>query len=241
MIRYIRFNHTFNAALLQQEVAALEGGLWKAHYNQSNYEGNWSTLQLRSVNGLTGNNTAIHSNALQGNDRFADTPLMALCPYTSTVIDFFKMEKTSIRFMKLDAGAVIKPHSDPDLNFEEGELRIHIPVITNDQLYFYLEEEILKMEEGSCWYMNLSLQHSVRNEGNTARVHLVIDGIVNDWVKNWFAQSDHLRTDMEAPAKKEYGREDQKKIIAQLRSMNTETGHRLADEMEAALHQNNPG
>jgi len=237
MIRYIRFNQTFDAALLQQEVAALEAGLWKDHYNQSNYEGSWSTLQLRSINGLIGNNTSIQVTALQHNNGYADTELMKLCPYTKQVIDFFEMEKTSVRFMKLDAGAIIKQHSDPDLNYEEGEVRIHVPVVTNPQLYFYLEEERLVMEEGSSWYMNLSLQHKVRNEGDRARIHLVIDGIVNDWVKNYFAATEHIRRDMEPPAKKAYSRQDQEKIIAQLRAMNTDTGHRLADEMETALRQ----
>lgn len=88
-------------------------------------------MQLRSVNGLADNNTAIQSGALQGGHAFKDTPLLTQCAYIKEVIDFFKMEKTTVRLMKLDAGAVIKPHNDHDLNFEEGEVRLHIPVHTN--------------------------------------------------------------------------------------------------------------
>lgn len=232
MIRYIQFNKTFDAAKLQQEVGALEAGYWKDHYNKNNYEGSWSTLQLRSINGIIGNNTAIVSTGLEAASQFADTELMDLCPYTRSVIGFFEMEKSSIRFMKLESGAVIKPHSDPDLNYEEGEVRIHIPVITNEQLYFYLEDERIVMEEGSCWYMNLSLQHSVRNEGATPRIHLVIDGIVNNWLKTWMDSREHTRVEMQPPAPKTYSASEQQLIIAQLRSMNTETSNRLADEME---------
>lgn len=239
MIKYIRFTDKFDAEKMKQELSRLETGLWKDHYNRSNYEGSWSTIQLRSVNGRTDNNTAIHPGALQGEHIFRDTALMDQCPYFRQVTDFFKMEKTAVRLMKLDAGAVIKPHNDHDLNFEEGEVRIHIPVVTNPQLKFYLEEERLIMEEGSCWYLNLSLQHSVNNEGDIHRVHLVIDGIVNGWLKEYFYEAGHQRIEMEDRSSVDYSREDKIKIIAQLRSMGTETGNKLADEMEAGLQQLN--
>lgn len=239
LIRHIQFAETFQVQKLQQEVCALEANLWKDHYNTTNYQGSWSTIQLRSVNGSLYNNTAMAHSAIQNGTGFRDTPLMQCCPYIKEVSDFFEMEKTAIRLMKLDAGAIIKPHSDPNLNFEDGEIRIHIPVFTNPQLFFYLDGERVWMEEGSCWYMNLSLQHSVRNEGSSSRIHLVIDGIVNDWVKEYVARPQHsIAYTGPAPAPG-YNLHDQQKIIAQLRLLNTETAHRLADEMETQLFQNN--
>ncbi|RZM21788.1 MAG: hypothetical protein EOO88_31480 [Pedobacter sp.] len=240
MIKYIRFKEQFDAAQMRQELACLEDELWKNHYNRSNYEGDWSTIQLRSVNGRTDNNTAIQVAALQGGSIYRDTPLMEQCGYIRQVADFFEMDKTTIRLMKLGAGAIIKPHVDDALNFEEGEVRIHIPVVTNPGLKFYLEDERLVMEEGSCWYLNLSRKHSVVNEGNTDRVHLVIDGIVNDWLRNYFAADHPLRVVMDdPPSVPMYSNEDKIKIIAQLRSMENETGNRLADEMEATLKLSN--
>ena len=221
---------------MQQEVVRLEEGLWKDHYNRSNYEGSWSTLQLRSIDGQFENNLAKHPGAV---NTFKDTVLMSHCPYIKTVTDFFKIEKTAIRLMKLDAAAVIKPHSDPDLNYEEGEVRIHIPVITNPQVFFYIEDERLLMEEGSCWYMNVSLKHKVSNQGTTDRIHLVIDGFVNEWLTQYFNQPEHYKVEIKSPAAQKYSREDALKIIEQLRLMNTETGHKLADEMEASLRPSN--
>lgn len=235
MIKYIHFADFFDAARLKREVQKLESGAWKDHYNRSNYTGSWSTLQLRSINGSLDNNTAIHAGALQGEHVFKDSVLMNECPYIKEVVDHFKMEKTTIRLMKLEAGANIKPHRDPGLNFEEGEVRIHIPVITNPQLHFFLESDRLIMEEGSCWYLNLALQHCVRNEGSAARVHLVIDGIVNDGLQAYFAQPQHKAVYMTPPLPGEHSREDKIKIIAQLRQMKTDTGNRLADEMEDSL------
>lgn len=236
MIRYIRFSQQFNVPLLQQELAALESALWKEHYNTTNYEGGWSTLQLRSVNGDLANNTAIQPAALTGQLAYKDTVLLQQCPYMKEVIGFFKMEKTAVRLMKLDAGAVIKPHQDHNLNFEQGELRLHIPVSTSRQVKFTLDGELLPMEAGSCWYLNLSLTHSVSNEGNTDRVHLVIDGIVNEWVKTYFGEPQHLSQLMEDTATAaQYTPSDKKNIIAALRQLQTKVADQLADEMEASL------
>ncbi len=235
MIKYIRFDQQFDAARLQQEVARLETAEWHAHFNRRDYEGDWTTLQLRSLHGRLENNAAVQVGTMRGDNAFRDTELLAQCPYHQEVIDFFQIEKTSVRLMKLDAGAIIRPHHDHNLNYEEGEVRLHIPVMTNPQLEFYLEAERLPMAEGSCWYLNLSLEHQVINAGPTPRVHLVIDGLVNDWLRAYFDETQHQQVTMAAPQPPPPSREDQLLIIAQLRLMQTATAEKLADEMQAAL------
>ena len=47
----------------------------------------------------------------------------------------------------------------------------------------------MEMNEGEAWYLNFSLEHSVRNGGATDRIHLVIDCIVNDWIRSFFNDS----------------------------------------------------
>jgi len=221
---------------MQQELAALTAAMWKAHFNRRGYEGNWSTLQLRSVDGRMDNNVAKPASNQQSSSGFKDTPLLGQCPYFQEVLDSFQFEKNAVRLMKLDAHAVIKPHHDHELNFEQGEVRIHIPVVTNPELKFYLEDERVVMEEGSCWYLNLSLTHSVRNDGDTPRVHLVIDGIVNDWLKDYFQNPQHTTMLMEEPQpNSQYNPQEKLAIIAQLRSMRTATADQLANEMQASL------
>jgi hypothetical protein len=43
------------------------------------------------------------------------------------------------------------------------------------------------MNEGEGWYLNLSLPHRVENNGTTDRVHLVIDYVVNEWMRSLIA------------------------------------------------------
>jgi hypothetical protein len=220
------------------DIERLQETLWKEHYNLKNYEGSWSTIQLRSLNGSVENNISIHHSALQEEQQYQDTVLLQACPNIQQVIDFFEMEKLSIRLMKLNAGAVIKPHADHDLSFEDGEVRIHIPVITNPEVEFFLEEDKLSMPAGTCWYLNLSLTHRVNNFGTNDRIHLVIDGKVNEWVKYLFNRNDHAEIVMETDKKEPvYSTEDTLKIIEQLRLMNTAVARKIADEMEAGTVQ----
>ncbi len=39
------------------------------------------------------------------------------------------------------------------------------------------------MGEGEAWYLDLNLRHTVRNRGDETRIHLVIDCVVNDWLR----------------------------------------------------------
>ena len=79
--------------------------------------------------------------------------------------------------------------------------------------------------------MNFNLLHAIQNNGNTDRVHLVIDAQVNNWVKNLF-NSSAIKTRKEIQAKPEHSLSVQIQIIAQLRILNTEVSNKLADEME---------
>jgi len=92
----------------------------------------------------------------------------------------------AVRLMRLAPGSVIKEHRDSDLAFEEGFVRLHVPVATSDQVDFFLNGSRVAMAAGSCWYLRLSDPHRVVNGGLSARVHLVIDGVVNDWIAETF-------------------------------------------------------
>ena len=183
MIKFARLKHRFDVVKMQKEVCTLETDLWKPHYNTKHYEGNWTTLQLRSINGNIENAVSLHSSSMH-KMVYENTILLEKCIYLQSVINFFQCEKMSVRLMNLHAGAVIKEHTDYDMNFEKGEVRFHIPIQTNSDVSFFLENEKIPMLEGECWYLNLSLKHRVNNSGNRNRIHLVIDCKVNDWVKN---------------------------------------------------------
>lgn len=117
---------------------------------------------------------------------YADTEMLAPCSYVPEVLSAFKCETESARFLRLTAGSTIREHRDHKLGFEDGVVRVHIPVQTNPQVEFFLDGKPVEMKEGEAWYLNFNLKHSVANRSAEDRVHLVIDCILNDWLREFF-------------------------------------------------------
>jgi hypothetical protein len=121
-----------------------------------------------------------------GSPLFVDTPVLATCPAVQGALALFECPLKAVRFLSLAPGSFIREHCDHALGYEEGEVRIHIPVHTGQHVEFFLEGERLALEEGGCYYVNVSLRHRVINRGPRARIHLVIDAKVNEWVRALF-------------------------------------------------------
>jgi hypothetical protein len=181
-ISTLKFPFCFDVESLQTDARQFSSEEWIRHFNTQYYQGDWSGVALRAAKGA---HVQLYSdpNAKEG---FIDTDMMTRCVYVPKVLETFQCEMTSVRFLKLGAGAQIRKHRDYKLGLEDGELRIHIPVLTNPQVEFILDEQKLDLKEGEAWYLNFNLHHSVRNDGTTDRVHLVIDCVVNDWLLSYF-------------------------------------------------------
>ena len=175
----------FDPSRLAADTAAISGSGWIAHFVTQNYDGDWSVIPLRGPAGARHPVQMIYSDPTA--TAFADTPMLAACPYFRTVLETFACPLQAVRLMRLTPGSVIREHSDHDLSLEQGSVRLHIPIITNDGVVFELNRRRVILEAGSCWYLRLSDPHSVANHGETDRVHLVIDASVNDWVAAVFA------------------------------------------------------
>ena len=173
----------FDAAGLQADLAKLGDGEWTAHFNTQYFTGDWSGVALRSSASAPNN---IYADAHHG--EFADTSLLQQCQHLRAVVETFQCPLRSVRLLRLTAGSIIREHRDFDLGYEAGEVRIHVPVITNPSVEFYLDNRRIVMAEGECWYLDLNLPHRVHNLGNTDRVHLVIDCQLNDWLRDLIAQ-----------------------------------------------------
>jgi hypothetical protein len=225
MIKYLQLPFNFDSNRLKEEVDALEKNSWKLHFQVLHYEGEWTALPLRSINGNPQN---IFVSPIPDNI-YQDTIFLKECPYLQQVLGSFKCQLLGVRLLKLNAGAVIKEHRDAELCFEKGEIRLHIPVITHEDVEFYLDKERMPLKEGDCWYMNFNLLHSINNKSSINRIHLVIDAQVNDWVTELFRQPLLFKKEIEEPG---YDPQTKKKIIEQLRQMNTEVSNRVAEEME---------
>lgn len=197
---------------------------WQSHFNTLHYQGEWTVLPLRAP---AGKDSIVPD--LMAEQTYTDTAHMQYFPSVGLLIRSLNCPVQSVRFLNLKAGAEIKSHRDHELAFEKGEVRLHFPIVTNANVEFYVEDTRLYMQPGECWYINANLTHRVSNKGNTDRVHLVIDCLVNDWLRELFIHADKQTKEEEMDTEK------QKQIIASLRLQNTPTAAQLADELEKKL------
>lgn len=222
MVIYSRTNISVSVIDIQRDLCNIPQN-WTAHFNTLHYEGSWTVLPLRTPGG-----TDNILPDLTNNDHFEDHPNMMLFPYIKSFIEEMKCELMSIRLLRLAAGSVIKQHRDMELAFEKGEARLHIPIKTNAGVEFYIQNERVIMNEGECWYMNANLPHRVTNNGNTDRIHLVIDCKVNPWLEKLI-----LNTDMIAHAPDEkYDPEVLKQMIISLKVQGTEQALQMAMKLQ---------
>ena len=181
--KHLKLPLKFDVERLQNDLKKVLGVEWIDHFNIECYEGKWNSIPLYSSGGDKINIIALTTT---NNKPVKETEFMQDCDYFREVLAHFNCPLISVRLLNLGPGAYIKPHKDYNLGYEDGCFRLHIPIVTNPKVKFILDDILLTMHQGECWYTNVNYTHSVSNEGDTDRIHLVIDGERNDWSDNLF-------------------------------------------------------
>jgi hypothetical protein len=74
----------------------------------------------------------------------------------------------------------MKPNSRIRIHKDRGDMlyvarRFHIPLKTNDNTFFIVEDEQFFLKEGSVYELNNVKYHGVRNNSEEIRIHLIVD------------------------------------------------------------------
>lgn len=173
---------------LRAEIEAVDTTLWTEHFNTGLYDGDWSGVALRAAAGSDHAITELHNPPSA--DRFVDLPLLDRCPHIRSIMERLRCELRSVRLLRLAPGGVIREHTDHGLGHRFGEVRLHAPVVTNPDVEFRIDGQRVDMVPGELWYLDASLPHSVHNGGTVARVHLVVDAVVNEWLEGLLHHGD---------------------------------------------------
>ena len=159
---FIRLPWQFDAMRMSDEVAKIDASAWMQH--PSRLSGN-SAVALISRDG-------------RDNDDFegemAETRHLTGSPYLRQVLASFDEVLGRSRLMKLAAGSEVATHVDFNYHWYT-RVRIHIPIITNENVTFFCGDRSLHMRAGECWIFNSWRRHRVVNDGSEDRVHLVVD------------------------------------------------------------------
>jgi hypothetical protein len=177
----VRLPMTFDKFRMQAGVARLARTDWIEHFGTDHYRGSWSVVPLRAPAHARDPIQMIFVDPAC--EQFADTTVLDGQPYFREILRAFQCPIESVRLMRLAPASEIKEHCDRDAALERGRARIHIPVVTNPQTSFYLNGSKVPMREGESWYLRLCDPHAARNDGSDDRIHLVIDAIVDAWLR----------------------------------------------------------
>lgn len=230
--KYLKLPFQFDTEKLVRDLSLILEEKWIAHFNKADYEGDWKVIPLYAEGGDDSKIFALPTS----DSMISETSILKECHYFKEVIDSFKCPILSARILRLGMGAEIKPHRDHALGYEDGNFRLHIPIITNPGVRFILDGNLLPMLPGECWYTNVNYVHSVTNSGDTDRVHLVIDGARNAWSDQLFFSQAPEESFQPIP-KEEHSPETIKRILEELKRQNEPATQQLIDELTIKLKE----
>lgn len=93
----------------------------------------------------------------------------ATAPYAYANGDFPR-----IMLARMAPGGVIHPHRDEN-PAAKWPHKIHVPLLTNDEVAFYVDGQNYHFAEGEAVEVNNMGVHAVENRGSTDRIHLIFE------------------------------------------------------------------
>lgn len=228
--RFLKLPFTLNPVQLRADLVRCQQEVWTDHFNTKDYTGDWRSLSLRSISGA-----ATDIRAHDSPEEYQNTPLFDHCPYFGEIMALFRVRLQAVRLLALGPGSLIREHTDPQMGYEYGCFRLHIPLLTGSEVHFRVAGVDLPMQVGECWYADFHLPHSVANNGPTDRIHLVIDGLRNKWSDELFGRAGY---DFEHEARmRDYSVDTKQRMIAELDRLDTDTARQLVAQLRQEMGQ----
>lgn len=99
-------------------------------------------------------------------------------PLIDVISNFYTGDGYVVRaiLVRLKGRGVIPKHVDTGYTLMNCR-RIHMPIVSSDQVEFTVGGEQQVMKEGELWEINNAREHSVVNKGDDGRVHLIVDWV----------------------------------------------------------------
>jgi len=149
-------------------------------YTQKAFTG-WTSLPLRSLHGMTGEDAsdAVGEHASSDADKFMDTPAMQ--PYIKSLVERVGGRPLKVRLMKMRAHSSIGEHRD-NFNGDGVVVRFHIPIVTHPKVQMSVNGKWYHMKAGELYRVDVSQRHAVVNSSSIDRIHLVFDIVADERV-----------------------------------------------------------
>jgi len=190
------YNHIFPLIKAVEELDSE----YTNHYSNYNKKKSWGALSLRGYTSdpafITKPEEMSKKWQLENIDEkfsMQDTELRTALPQVEEILKLLPGNLHRVRLMKLiPNGGELERHTDqvdPDSGVQNGKvMRFHFPLITNDDVVFTMwgvdgKPKSANMKVGECWYLDTRKPHQAINNGDSDRIHLVVDVEANDEVR----------------------------------------------------------
>lgn len=97
-----------------------------------------------------------------------------LDPIIKDLEQIHKGRVAKVLFIRLDKNKDVLEHKD-SFDYANSVRRHHIPIVTNDSVYFTVDNEKVLMLQGECYEINNSKMHSALNKSDEYRINLLVD------------------------------------------------------------------
>jgi hypothetical protein len=135
----------------------------------------WECIPLHTLNGKIGNKSTIPKEITENNN-YLPNKILLKCKYINKILKELNTKIYLVRLMKLKAGGFIAPHIDKYINNKNKIIRCQIPIITNEDIDFIIDNEKHYLEECNLYYINAGEKiHYVKNNSKYDRITLIID------------------------------------------------------------------
>ena len=117
------------------------------------------------------------------------TRLMRDCSYIKSLLDKIPGKKDRV-FMEVKPNTNVFWHYDDNETIDGADstknARLHLPIITSEQVELMLCNQKANWREGKLYYGDFSFPHAIFNKSNINRIHLIIDVNVNEELLSMF-------------------------------------------------------
>jgi hypothetical protein len=171
----------FDVQRLEEDLRAVDELEWKRQPGPY-HGGEWTGVSLWAARG----NAERVTGPRPGLFPYRPTPVLDRTPYIREVLDGFRCPKQVVRLLALPPGGRIEEHVDGRTDFDCGSIRLHLPIVTHEDVVFTVGGVRQRWSPGELWWADFALPHSVFNESPIRRVHLVIDLEINEYTLSLF-------------------------------------------------------
>lgn len=163
---------------LKQKVESFSDDQWRA-FKEKNFMKSQPDSQSMILLSVKDSTSALPLYRDHGVDNTELQELFAseLAHIYTLISNFFGEEDHGplrVQLVKLPSRRNVFPHVDPGHIFSVSR-RIHVPIITNTDVHFFVNLDKIPMEEGTLFEINNQSIHCVFNQSDLDRVHLIVD------------------------------------------------------------------